>query len=115
MWDCPIFLYCGTILVSQYFCGEIVENVIYYKKTEEVIRMEAVQTVRKSDERYTLEDAVNVLFSKLDSAGKQNGKWKKSLKQYNQYQWNQQQICQFSFMLFHAFSPVWFETLLRYV
>ena len=68
MWDCPIFLYCGTILVSQYFCGEIVENVIYYKKTEEVIRMEAVQTVRKSDERHTLEDAVNVLFSKLDSA-----------------------------------------------
>lgn len=64
----PYFLYCGTILVSQYFCGEIVENVIYYKKTEEVIRMEAVQTVRKSDERYTLEDAVNVLFSKLDSA-----------------------------------------------
>ena len=35
---------------------------------EEVIRMEAVQTVRKSDERYTLDDAVNVLFSKLDSA-----------------------------------------------
>ena len=68
MWVCPIFLYCGTILVSQYFCGEIVENVIYYKKTEEVIQMEAVQTVRKSDERYTLEDAVNVLFSKLDSA-----------------------------------------------
>ena len=55
-------------MVSQYFCGEIVENVIYYKKTEEVIRMEAVQTVRKSDERYTLDDAVNVLFSKLDSA-----------------------------------------------
>ena len=50
------------------FCGEIVENVIYYKKTEEVIQMEAVQTVRKSDERYTLDDAVNVLFSKLDSA-----------------------------------------------
>lgn len=50
------------------FCGEIVENVIYYKKTEEVIRMEAVQTVRKSDERYTLDDAANVLFSKLDSA-----------------------------------------------
>ena len=49
-------------------CGEIGENVIYYKKTEEVIGMEAVQTVRKSDERYTLEDAVNVLFSKLDSA-----------------------------------------------
>ena len=62
------YLYIRSILVSQYFCGEIVENVIYYKKTEEVIRMEAVQTVRKSDERYTLDDAVNVLFSKLDSA-----------------------------------------------
>lgn len=30
--------------------------------------MDAVQTVRKSDERYTLDDAANVLFSKLDSA-----------------------------------------------
>ena len=30
--------------------------------------MEAVQTVRKSDERYTLDDAVNVLISKLDVA-----------------------------------------------
>ena len=30
--------------------------------------VKAVQTVRKSDERYTLDDAVNVLFSKLDSA-----------------------------------------------
>ena len=50
------------------FCGEIIENVIYYKKTREVIRMEAVQAVRKSDEKYTLDDAVNVLFSKLDAA-----------------------------------------------
>ena len=30
--------------------------------------MEAVQAVRKSDEKYTLDDAVNVLFSKLDAA-----------------------------------------------
>lgn len=30
--------------------------------------MEAVQTVKKSNEKYTLEDAANVLFSKLDAA-----------------------------------------------
>lgn len=30
--------------------------------------MEAVQTVKKSNEKYTLEDAANVLFSKLDVA-----------------------------------------------
>lgn len=30
--------------------------------------MESVQTVKKSDEKYTLKDAVNVLFSKLDAA-----------------------------------------------
>lgn len=65
LWYLYIKKYFG---ITVFFCGEIVENVIYYKKTEEVIRMEAVQTVRKSDERYTLDDAVNVLFSKLDSA-----------------------------------------------
>ena len=62
------YLYKEVFWYHSIFCGEIVENVIYYKKTGEVILMEAVQMVKKSDEKYTLDDAVNVLFSKLDAA-----------------------------------------------
>ena len=47
-------------------------NVIYYKLGKEAFGkgdiMDAVQTTKKEENAYTIEDAMNVLFSKLDEA-----------------------------------------------